>query len=123
RARFFGRNADVPVAVVAIGAAPAIAAALPALGSLFEHPLLLIERVRVCKLAGARLATPSELPETDPSGLPLWQKLMVHAPETARHDGQPLYAALIRRLRQAGAPGATALRGFWGYQGDQTPHG
>jgi PII-like signaling protein len=48
---------------------------------------------------------------------------MVHAPEYARYDGQPLFAALIRRLREAGAPGATALRGVWGYQGDQSPHG
>jgi PII-like signaling protein len=123
RARFFGRNSGVPVVVVAIGAAPAIAAVLPALGSLLERPLLLLERVRVCKLAGTRLATPSELPGVDPSGLPLWQKLMVHAPEYARHDGQPLYAALIRRLREAGAPGATALRGAWGYQGEREPHG
>jgi PII-like signaling protein len=31
--------------------------------------------------------------------------------------------ALIRRLRQEGAIGATALRGFWGYHGDHAPHG
>jgi PII-like signaling protein len=48
---------------------------------------------------------------------------MVLAPEYARHGRQPLYTALIDRLRQAGAPGATALRGFWGYQGNQVPHG
>lgn len=123
RARFFGRNAGVPVVVVAVGAAAAIEAVLPALGSLLERPLFLLERARVCKLAGTRLVTPSELPETDPSGLPLWQKLMVHAPEYALHDGQPLYAALIRRLREEGGPGATALRGFWGYQGERAPHG
>lgn len=123
RARFFGRNAWIPVTVVAVGAAGAVAAALPELGSLLERPLLLIERVRVCKVAGRRLATPSELPATDPSGLPVWQKLMVHAPEHARHDGRPLYTDLIRRLREAGASGATALRGFWGYHGEQEPHG
>ncbi|MCA1680371.1 MAG: DUF190 domain-containing protein [Actinobacteria bacterium] len=123
RARFFARNAGVPVVVVAAGPAPAIAAIVPALTGMLERPLLLLERVRVCKVSGTRLATPSELPETDPSGLPLWQKLSVHAPEYARHHGQPLYSALIASLRQAGAPGATALRGFWGYQGDQAPHG
>lgn len=123
RAGFFGRNAGVPVTVVAVGATGAVAAALPELGSLLERPLLLIERVRVCKVAGRRLATPSELPATDASGLPLWQKLMVHAPEYARHDGHPLYTELIRRLREAGASGATALRGYWGYHGDQQPHG
>jgi PII-like signaling protein len=123
RARFFGRNARVPVSVVAVGAAEKIAATLPELGARLQRPLLLIERVRVCKVSGRLLATPIELPETDPSGLPVWQKLMVHAPEYARHDGRPLYTELIRRLREAGASGATAMRGCWGYHGDQRPHG
>jgi PII-like signaling protein len=123
RARFFGRNAGVPSTVIAVGGAETITGALPELGDLLARPLVLLERVRVCKVGGTRLATPTELPETDPSGLPMWQKLMVHAPEYARHDGRPLYAALIRRLREAGAAGATALRGFWGYHGDQRPHG
>lgn len=123
RAAFFSRNASVPVTVVAVGGARTIAALLPEFGVLVERPLILIERVRVCKLAGALLAAPSELPETDPSGLPVWQKLMVHAPEYAQHDGRPLYTTLIRRLREAGASGATALRGFWGYHGEQRPHG
>jgi PII-like signaling protein len=123
RAGFFDRNADVPVTVVAISAADTIAAALPELRALLPRALLLIEHVRVCKVAGAVLGRPLELPESDPSGLPLWHKLMVHAPEYARHDGQPVYTQLIRRLREAGAAGATAVRGFWGYQGNQRPHG
>ena len=77
----------------------------------------------MCKVAGKLLATPNELSETDPSGMPVWQKLMVHAPEYARHHGRPLHTELIRRLRAAGGAGATALRGFWGYHGDQRPHG
>jgi PII-like signaling protein len=79
--------------------------------------------VRVCKVAGTRVAKPLELPEADRSGLPLWHKLTVHAPEYACHDGRPVYTELIRRLREAGAAGATALRGFWGYHGSQRPHG
>ena len=30
---------------------------------------------------------------------------------------------LVRHLRAAGAAGATALRGHWGYHGDHAPHG
>jgi PII-like signaling protein len=33
------------------------------------------------------------------------------------------WAVLARRLLQAGAAGATALRGVWGYHGDHAPHG
>lgn len=123
RAGFFDRNADVPVTVVAISAADTISAALPELRAMLQRPLLLIERVRVCKVAGTAVAKPLDLPDCDPSGLPLWHKLMIHAPEYARHDGRPVYSELIRRLRESGAAGATALRGFWGYQGDQRPHG
>jgi PII-like signaling protein len=123
RASFFGRNSAVPVSVVAVGSSETITATLPELGVLLERPLLLIERVQVCKVAGSRIAVPTVRPDTDASGLPLWQKLMVHAPEYARHQGRPLYTELIRRLREAGAPGATALRGFWGYHADQQPHG
>ena len=31
--------------------------------------------------------------------------------------------ALIRRLRESGASGATCLRGIWGFHGDHPPHG
>ena len=30
---------------------------------------------------------------------------------------------IVLRLRAAGAAGATALRGHWGYHGDHAPHG
>jgi PII-like signaling protein len=38
------------------------------------------------------------------------------------HSGRSLYIELIRRLRLAGASGATAVRRFWGYHGDHAPH-
>jgi PII-like signaling protein len=81
------------------------------------------ERVRVCKRDGARLATPHELAELHEAGLDTWVKLTVHAGEDTRHAGRPLYVELVRRLRAAGAGGATALRGIWGYHGDRPPRG
>ena len=101
----------------------AVAAAAAELGDLLEHPLATLERVRVCKRGGERLAEPTHLPGTDESGLPVWQKLMVYTGEHAKAGGRPLYVELIRRLREAGAGGATALRGMWGYYGDHEPHG
>jgi PII-like signaling protein len=123
RARFFGTNAEVPLMVIAVGAGEAIAAALPELTRLFERPLMTLERVRIVKRDGELVAEPTHLPEHDDSGLNLWQKLMVYAGEQARHGGDPLYTLLIRRLREEGASGATALRGIWGYHGDHQPHG
>jgi PII-like signaling protein len=123
RARFFGANTHVPVMIIAVGAGDRIASALGALDAILPRPLATLERVRVCKRDGHRLAEPLELSETDPSGLGLWQKLMVYCSEQSRHDSKPLYRELVRRLRMAGAMGATSLRGVWGYHGDHEPHG
>jgi len=123
RARFFGRNAEVPLMVIAVGDGQRIAELLPELGGMLARPLLTLERVRVCKRDGELLAEPRETPASDPAGLGVWQKLMVYAGEQARHDGHPLYHQLVRRLREAGAAGATSLRGTWGYHGDHRPHG
>jgi PII-like signaling protein len=123
RARLLGRNADVPLMLISVGDAARVAAAVAELGGLLADPLVTWERIRVCKRDGRRLAEPRHPSETDASGLPMWQKLMVYASEQARHDGRPLSAELVRRLRRAGAPGATSLRGLWGYHGDHAPHG
>lgn len=123
RAAFFGRNADVPMMVIAVGDAAPIATALPEIAALLARPLVTLERVRVCKRDGRRLAEPDQPPAADPSGLATWQKLMVYAGEQAKAGGVPLYVELVRRLREAGASGATVLRGIWGYHGDHQPHG
>jgi PII-like signaling protein len=123
RARFFGRNANVPVMIIAIGSGEKIAEVLPELGGLFHDPLMTLERVRVCKRDGELLATPHELPGTDEHGLAMWQKLMVYTSHSATHDGHPLHHAIIRRLRESDAAGATTLRGIWGFHGDHAPHG
>lgn len=116
RARFFGRNLDVPLMVISVGDGERLAAVLPEIGSLLRRPLVTLERVTVCRRDGAALAEPSP-----PTGS--WRKLMIYASEQARHGGHPLHVALIRRLREEHAAGATALRGFWGYHGDHAPHG
>ena len=123
RARFFSRNANVPLMIIASGSGEQVQDVLEPLGRLLGNPLLTLERVRVCKRDGRKLAEPRHLPERDEAGLGVWQKLMVHAAEDARHDGHALYLQLIRRLREEGATGATALRGIWGYSGDRQPHG
>jgi PII-like signaling protein len=123
RARFFGANARVPLMIIAVGDHGPIAAALAELTTILRHPLATLERVRVCKRDGVLLSTPDDVPETDESGLGVWQKLMVFCGEASRHDGHPLYIELVRALRRAGAAGTTSLRGIWGYHGDHAPHG
>jgi PII-like signaling protein len=123
RARFFSRNTNVPLMIISVGDSATIGEVLPKLGSLLDRPLLTLERIRVLKRDGEQFAELDHVPERDEMGLQLWQKLMIYASEQARLDGHPLYVELIRRLRQANASGATALRGIWGFHGDHPPHG
>ncbi len=123
RAKFFARNADVPMMVIAVGSGECIAAVLGELGELLREPLMTLERVRVCKRDGELLATPHELPGTDEHGLALWQKLMVYCSQSATHEGRPLSLQIVRRLRESGAAGATNMRGIWGFHGNHSPHG
>lgn len=123
RARFFGRNREVPMMVIAVGDGSRIARVLPELGGLLRRPLLTLERVRVCKRDGELLERPHPLPVTDAHGFAVWQKLMVYTSEATKHEGRPIHTALVHRLREAGLAGATTLRGVWGFHGDHAPHG
>jgi PII-like signaling protein len=123
RARFFARNDTVPAVVVSVGPSDAASKALDGLGALARDPIVLVEQVGLCKRDGELLAAPPSIRTTDAAGLDLWQKLTVYGSEQARHEGRPQHLALIAKLRAAGAAGATALRGAWGFSGDHAPHG
>lgn len=124
RARFFDRNADVPMMIIAVGSGDRIATVLPELGGLLRHPLLTVERVRICKRDGQSYERPHPLPGHDEHGLQLWQKLMVFSSESTLSGNQPVHRALVRALRERRTSrGATVLRGVWGFHGDHEPHG
>jgi PII-like signaling protein len=123
RAQLFGRNADVPMMIIAVGEGSKVSTVLPELGELLRDPLLTLERVRVCKRDGELLAEPHRLPGTDEHGMALWQKLMVYTSHATMHNGRPLHQEIIHRLRKSDAAGVTALAGIWGFHGDHAPHG
>jgi PII-like signaling protein len=123
RARFLGRNTDVPMMIVAVGSGERIAGVLPELGDLLDDPLITLERTQICKRDGQFLATPQALPDADAHGRALWQKLTVYSSRSATHEGQPLHLEVVRRLRESGAAGATCLTGVWGYHGEERPRG
>jgi PII-like signaling protein len=123
RAHFVAANRAVPMMIVAVGGRERIEAVLPELQRALPEPLLTLERVRVCRRDGVALSDPSPVPDRDPSGLPVWCKLMVYSSEQARHGGSPLHVSLVRSLAARGVRGATCVRGIWGFHGDHAPHG
>src|SRR5271163_1904920 len=62
RARFFGRNVNVPLMIIAIGSTAQVSAAATELAAAVPNPLLSVERVRLCKRDGELFAPPQELP-------------------------------------------------------------
>ncbi|MGN6378289.1 MAG: DUF190 domain-containing protein [Gaiellales bacterium] len=122
RARFFAHNRDVPVMLIGTGEPAAVRRAVERIGGLPIQPAATLERIRLLKRGGMRLADVPRVPGTDPSGLNLWQRLTVHAGEDQTHHGHALHLEIVRRLRRAGAAGATSLRGIWGYTDDGTEH-
>jgi PII-like signaling protein len=123
RAQFLHRHADAPMMVIAVGAGGPIGPVLPELGKLMRHPLITLERVRICKRDGQLLSRPDQADGTGEHGFPLRQKLTIYTSEAARYGGQPVHRAIVRRLRSAKLSGATSYRGVGGFHGDRPPHG
>jgi PII-like signaling protein len=124
RARFFSRNVEIPIMIIAIGTGKQATVAIPELEAMLRQPLLTLERVQLCKRDGELVARPAALPAADDHGRALWQKLMVYTSEATLHDGVPIHRAIVRRLFESdAASGATVLRGIWGYHGEHKPHG
>jgi PII-like signaling protein len=118
RARFFARNADVPLMIIAVSSADRLTRVLPEVGRLLPDATLTLERVQVCKRDG-QLFEPLRLAD----GAGRWRKLTVYTSEAQLHDGRPIYREITRRLRESGAAGVTTLRGVWGFHGAHPPHG
>ena len=123
RGRFFSRNLEVPVMLISVGRAADLRRAAGRFDSLPTTRVATVERIRALKRDGTQLADLDGLPAGDTNGLDRWLKLMLYSSEQNRFEGRPAHVAAVHALRQAGASGATALRGVWGYHGDHRPHG
>jgi PII-like signaling protein len=123
RARFFSSNSHVPLLISGVGTTEQATTAAQELRAMLPDALLTAERIRVCKWDGTRLAEPFG-PPTETGAAEQFQKLTVRTAEDNLHDGRPIHRLLVQRLKESGhASGATVLRGIWGFNGDQRPHG
>lgn len=123
RATLIPWHRDAPVVIISVGPREALAAALPELASALESPCVTLEGVAQLKHDGVQLEAPPAPPGRDRGGLGLWQTIRVYTRQSAQVNGRALHTELTRRLRHAGAAGATTVRGLSGFAGDELPHG
>ncbi len=121
RARFFARNAHVPLMLVAVGPADVLGGAVEPLRELIADAIVTLERVETVRSSGAGLATAPQAPERDPTGLAIWQQVTIHVEEPASVGGRAVYLELVHRLHAAGAAGITVLRAVRGFYGEHAP--
>jgi PII-like signaling protein len=122
-ARLFSANADSPLMIISVGSREVLRQALPALQADLNDPIVTVEPIEQLKRDGRLLAP---LPNWDRSRTEereTWHTLRVYTRRSAQVDGRPLYSELTRRLRAAGAAGATTILGEWGFSSDERPYG
>jgi PII-like signaling protein len=118
RAGLFSRNADVPMAVIAVGPADVLQRALAELPAVLERPVANLERIAILKHDGMRLEPLPRIEDADAGDPGVWIALRVYTRQSTH-----LYTGLTRRLRAAGAAGVTTVRGEWGFSSDERPFG
>jgi PII-like signaling protein len=110
RAGFVSANRGVPAVTVAVGKRGAIEAAVAEVGTGAS-------RVTVGSVERNSVIDRGKLHGSGST------RVTLVTSEAAQAAAHPRYLELVHELRRAGAPGATALRGVWGFRGKEAPHG
>ena len=122
-ARLFSANADSPLTIISVGSREVLQRALPALQADLNDPIVTVEPIEQLKRDGRLLAPLPNWERHVTEELEVWHTLRVYTRRSAQVDGRPLYSELTRRLREAGAAGATTILGEWGFSSEERPYG
>jgi PII-like signaling protein len=123
RAGLLSRNANVPMATIAVGPTHVLRRVLSALPDVLPRPVANLERIAVVKRDGDLLEPLPLIHDSGEGDPPVWMALRVYTRQSAQANGGAIYTTLTRRLREAGAAGITTLRGEWGFSSDERPFG
>lgn len=123
RAELLSPRREAPLMIISVGCRETLAAALPDLGEALERPLVTLEGIAQLKHDGEQLEPLPTTTGADRQGLGIWQTIRVYTRQSAQVNGRALHTELTRRLREAGAAGATTIRAHWGFSSDEPPYG
>ena len=111
------------VTIISVGPRELLARCLPLLAEALRDPVVTLESTTQIKHDGRLLAPPPTVTTSKHRGPDLWQTIRVYTRRSAQVNGRALYSELTRRLREAGAAGATTVLGDWGFSSDEPAHG
>lgn len=116
RAGFFSANREVPMLVTAVGSGGSIGTAWDEIRNLLPDVFAEFSEVTPTPAAPGEVRSG----EDEAGGR---SRLTVYSGGLEPGKGVEQQELIVRHLRRAGASGATALEGLFGFVGDQPPHG
>ncbi|MER3426517.1 MAG: hypothetical protein C4334_00235 [Pyrinomonas sp.] len=121
-AHLFSITDDVPMRIEAVDSAQKIEALLPWIYEMVEHGLIEVQDTEVIKHT-THGEPEKERPKMKHEKLEGQAKMVrIYIGEDDRWEGEPLYEAIVKKLRMMDIAGATVYRGLMGYGGSQRVH-
>ncbi len=119
-AHLFSLTDDVPMRIEAVDSAQKIEALLPWIYEMVEHGLIEVQDTEVVKHAAGLTKEKREVKHEKLEGAA--KMVRIYIGEDDRWEGEPLYEAIVKKLRMMDIAGATVYRGLMGYGGSQRVH-
>ncbi len=103
----------LPVRIEFIESAEKVDELMPALYDIVTDGVIEVQDTNVVKVAGKQPASAEKAPHAELRGTA--RLMRIYMGESDRWEGEPLYEAIVQRLRQMDIAGATVYRGILGY--------
>lgn len=103
----------LPIRIEFIESANKVDELMPTLYDMVTDGMIEVQDTQVVKIADKERLTPPKIPHTQLKGSA--RLMRIYMGESDKWEGEPLYEAVVKRLRVMGIAGATVYRGILGY--------
>jgi PII-like signaling protein len=103
----------LPIRIEFIESATVVEALMPTLYDMVTDGVIEVQDTNVVKAANQELPAPPRAPHTETRGAA--RLMRIYMGESDKWQGEPLYEAILKRLRMMDIAGATVYRGILGY--------
>jgi len=110
----------LPIRIEFIETAEIVDAIMPTLYDMVTDGVIEVQDTNVVKVASKERPSPPKGPHTEMKGTA--QLIRIYMGESDQWQGEPLYEAIIKRLRMMDISGATVYRGILGYGAKRHTH-